>query len=106
MNFDINDLIEELLNDVFGDGSESDKANIKTSPTPSSTPKKKSCPYKVIINEPAVILIIDGKKYISKADREPFDEEKGLLMCLAKANGFPFDKVHKMLKNAQRTQKS
>lgn len=50
--------------------------------------------YKVIFNKPATILFVNGEKYISKAHGEDFDEEKGLLMCLAKANGIS----HIMLK--------
>lgn len=42
---------------------------------------------KIIFNNPATILFVNGKKYISKAHDEEFDKEKGLLMCLAKANG-------------------
>ena len=41
---------------------------------------------RVIFNDPTTILIVNGKKYISKAHDEEFDEEKGLLMCLAKDN--------------------
>ena len=47
--------------------------------------RAKDC--RVIFNPPATILFVGGKKYVSKAHNEEFDEEKGLLMCLAKANG-------------------
>lgn len=56
--------------------------------------------YKVIFSEPATILFVDGKKYISKAHNEKFDPEKGLLMCLAKSNGITHLQLKNMLKNA------
>ena len=57
---------------------------------------------KVIFNPPATILFKDGKKYVSKAHYEEFDEEKGLLMCLAKANGISHLELKRMIKNAKR----
>lgn len=57
---------------------------------------------KVIFNPPATILFMNGKKYVSKAHDEPFDEEKGLLMCLAKANGISHLELKRMIKNAKR----
>lgn len=62
--------------------------------------KKKE--VKVIFNNPATILYINGKKYVSKAHEEQFDEEKGLLMCLAKANGVSHLKLQRMIKGAKR----
>ncbi len=59
----------------------------------------------IIINPPAVILIKDGKKYVSKAHEEEFDEEKGLLMCLAKAQGITHLELKRMLKNAKKPEK-
>ena len=56
---------------------------------------------KVIFNPPATILFINGKKYVSKAHEENFDKEKGLLMCLAKANGYSHLDIKKMIKNAK-----
>ncbi len=56
----------------------------------------------VLFNNPATILWKDGKKYVSKAHNEEFDEEKGLLMCLAKANGYTHRDIQKMLKTAKR----
>lgn len=55
---------------------------------------------KIIINEPAVVLIKNGKKYVSKAHDEEFDAEKGLLMCLAKSNGISHLDLKRMLKSA------
>lgn len=60
---------------------------------------------KVIFNPPATILYMNGKKYISKAYEEDFDEEKGLLMCLAKANGISHLELKRMIKNAKRPKK-
>lgn len=57
---------------------------------------------KVIFNPPATILYMNGKKYVSKAHEEDFDEEKGLLMCIAKANGISHLELKRMIKNAKR----
>lgn len=57
---------------------------------------------KVIFNDPATILFVDGEKYVSKAHKEKFDEEKGLLMCIAKANGISHLELKRIIKNAQR----
>lgn len=63
-------------------------------------PKELDC--KVIYNAPYTILYMNGEKYISKAHNEEFDEEKGLLMCLAKANGITHLQLKRMIKNAKR----
>lgn len=60
---------------------------------------------RVIFNDPTTILIVSNKKYISKAHDEEFDEEKGLLMCLAKANGYTHANLKALLRNAQRQTK-
>ena len=60
---------------------------------------------KVIFNNPATILFINGNKYVSKVHNEPFDEEKGLLMCLAKANGISHLELQRIIKNAKRPTK-
>lgn len=57
---------------------------------------------RVIFNNPATILIVGDKKYIAKAHDEEFDEEKGLLMCLAKASGYTHANLKSLLKTAQR----
>lgn len=63
--------------------------------------------YEVILNDPAVILFeynpftMKEDKYVSKAHNEPFDPEKGLLMCLAKANGISHLDLKRMIKNAK-----
>lgn len=59
---------------------------------------------KVIFNPPATILYYKGNKYVSKVHEEEFDEEKGLLMCLAKANGISHLELKRMIKNAKRPQ--
>lgn len=60
---------------------------------------------KVIFNPPCTILIANGKKYIARTHNEDFDEEKGLLMCIAKANGITHLQLKRMIKGAQRPQK-
>ena len=52
----------------------------------------------IIFNEPATILFMNGKKFISKCHDEPFSETKGLLMCLAKAYGYTHSKIKAKLK--------
>ena len=43
----------------------------------------------------------DGKKYVTKCDTsDTYDREKGLLMALAKANGYNYEAIQEMLKNA------
>ena len=59
----------------------------------------------VIFSPPATILIKGGKKYVSKAHNEEYDEEKGLLMCLAKANGISHLELKRMIKNAKRPER-
>lgn len=59
----------------------------------------------VIFNPPATILYVGGNKYVSKAYGEDFDEEKGLLMCLAKAAGITNLELKRMIKNAKRPDK-
>lgn len=68
-------------------------------------PKKSKSETKVIFNPPATILYYKGKKYVSKAHEEDFDEEKGLLMCIAKANGISHLELKRMIKNAKRPDK-
>lgn len=58
---------------------------------------------KVIINDNATILIDkNGKKYISKPnEKDTFDKEKGIMMCMLKALGYTYSDVEKLLKNAK-----
>ena len=55
----------------------------------------------VIFNDPATILFVNGSKYVSKAYKEKFDKEKGLLMCFAKAFGISHSMLKKMISLAE-----
>ena len=55
----------------------------------------------VIFNDPATILFVNGNKYVSKAYKEKFDKEKGLLMCFAKAFGISHSMLKKMISLAE-----
>lgn len=55
---------------------------------------------KIIFNKPATILYANGKRYVSKAYNEEFDEEKGLLMCLIKTFGISHLELQRMIKGA------
>lgn len=57
---------------------------------------------KVIFNGNATVLIKDGKKYVSKCkDGDAYDKEKGLLLCLAKANGISYRDLQEMIAGAK-----
>lgn len=57
---------------------------------------------KLIFRDNATILIKDGKKYVTKCDKnDTYDREKGLLVVLAKANGYNYNDIQEMLKNAE-----
>ena len=57
---------------------------------------------KLIFKDNATILIKDGKKYVTKCDKnDTYDREKGLLVVLAKANGYNYNDIQEMLKNAE-----
>lgn len=99
-----------MLNSIYGRNGLAAKIttidelhNVKCEPIPALTINKNP-QYKVMFNPPATILWKDGKKYVSKAHNEEFDEEKGLLMCLAKANGISHLELKRMIKNAERPQ--
>lgn len=56
---------------------------------------------KLIFNGNATILFKDGKKYVTRCDTsDTYDREKGLLTVLAKANGYNYEAIQEMLKNA------
>lgn len=56
---------------------------------------------RVIFNDRATILFKDGKKFVAKCEPDDeFDKEKGLYVCLAKAAGYKFDDIQKLLDNA------
>lgn len=57
---------------------------------------------KLIFRDDVTILIKDGKKYVTKCDKnDTYDREKGLLVVLAKANGYNYNDIQEMLKNAE-----
>lgn len=57
----------------------------------------------VIFNEPATVLYKDGKKYVSKCDKEDkFSEELGLALCLLKSFGVSYSDFEKLLNSAKR----
>lgn len=59
-------------------------------------------PNKLIFRDNATILIKDGKRYVAKCEAgDTYDREKGLLVCLAKANGITFNDIQEMLNNAE-----
>lgn len=63
---------------------------------------------KVIFNEPATILIVNNggveQKMIAKSHEEDFDQEKGLLVCIAKYFGVTYQDIKRLLGKAK-TQK-
>lgn len=75
----------------------------------------KGCPYnwtaemfagkekgdKLIFRDNATILLKDGKRYVTKCQSgDTYDREKGLLLCLAKANGYTYNDICETLNNA------
>ncbi len=57
---------------------------------------------RIIFRDYATILIKDGKRYVTKCEAgDTYDREKGLLVALAKANGYNFNDIQEMLKNAE-----
>lgn len=63
---------------------------------------KKQQNTKVIFNNPATILFYKGRKYVSIVQRgDKFSKEKGLLMCIAKANGFEYSDIKKLIDTAE-----
>lgn len=90
-------LINESNNTVFSLGK------LAKSKEEKKVMKKKD--IRVIYNNPVTILYMNGKRFISKAHEEQFDEEKGLLMCLAKANGVSHLELKRMIKGAKRQTK-
>lgn len=64
--------------------------------------------FEVIINKPAVILIVHhidpykpDEKFVAKAYNEKFDPEKGLAICLLKYYGSSYPDLKRMIKNAK-----
>lgn len=57
---------------------------------------------KLIFRDNATILLKDGKRYVTKCQAgDTYDREKGLLLCLAKANGYTYNDICEMLNNAE-----
>lgn len=57
---------------------------------------------KIIFNDNATILLKDGRRYVTKCQAgDTYDREKGLLLCLAKANGYTYNDICEMLNNAE-----
>ena len=66
------------------------------------SPKMFELDEKLIFRDDATILIKDGKKYVTKCDKnDTYDREKGLLVVLAKANGYNYNDIQEILKNAE-----
>jgi hypothetical protein len=58
-------------------------------------------PDKLIFKGKETILIKDGKEYVSKcADGDVYDKEKGVLLCLARANGVSYTDLRTMIDTA------
>ena len=62
--------------------------------------------FKVVFNDPATILFVDGEKYVCKAYKEKFDEEKALAITLCKYFGVSYSQLKKMIRGAKREGKS
>ena len=61
----------------------------------------------VIFQDDATVLIVDGKKYISKPEKgEKYDAEKGLLVCLMKCAGLTTSDFLGLMKNAKVNKKT
>lgn len=88
------------ITDIYCDGKKFDIKECAYSWTPEMVepiPK-----YKLIFRDNATILIKDGKKYVAKCEAgDTYDREKGLLVALAKANGYKLKDIQEMLKNAE-----
>lgn len=62
--------------------------------------KPQESKYKVIFNDPATILFVDGEKYVTKAYMDEFNPEVGLAFCLLKSFGISYLDLKRMIKNA------
>jgi len=63
---------------------------------------KSNSTAQVTFDPPKTILTLNGKEFVSVAKDKPFDKEKGVLMCLAKANGFDYEKVSELVASAKK----
>lgn len=56
---------------------------------------------RVVFEGKTTVLITDKGKYIATCEKgDKFDREKGLLVCLAKANGYSTSDILELLENA------
>lgn len=63
---------------------------------------KKNKDVKVIFNGKATIVYIEGKKYVQKCTNDDyFDAEKGVLLAIAKDNGYSYKDIQKYVKEAK-----
>lgn len=68
--------------------------------------KIKDKDMKVVFSDRVTILFKDGKKFVAKCDPEDeFDKEKGLYVCLAKAAGYKFNDIQKLLDSTREVKK-
>ena len=63
---------------------------------------KSNSTAQVTFDPPKTILTLKGKEVCINSKGRTFDKEKGVLMCLAKANGFDYDKVSELVANAKK----
>lgn len=57
--------------------------------------------FRVIVNKPAVVLYVDGEKYVAKCHpQDTFDPLVGLMMCCTKAFGMNYHRLKELLDNA------
>lgn len=54
--------------------------------------------FRVIVNGPATILFVGGRKYVAKCHDEAFDIKKGILVCVAKHLGVTHSRIKAILK--------
>lgn len=59
----------------------------------------------VFFDDGTTMMIINGQRYEIRAQNEEFDEEKAVLMCLAKANGYTYGDISRAVKKAIHTKK-
>ena len=61
-------------------------------------PLKNPTQVKAIVNGPATILFINGKKCVAKCHDEEFNVTKGVLVCVAKYFGVTYSRIKSILK--------
>lgn len=69
--------------------------------TPESLEKINKINKKVIFNDNRTIYINGKNKFIAKCnEKDNFDNEKGLLMCIAREAGYTYDDVKNLIENS------